>query len=337
MKTFSQRKPVFNPLSSLPGNGWAGMFAGVSNGSLFCMGGANFPDKKPWEGGAKKWYDDIYMLENGREWVKLKEKLPRPLAYGLSVSYHDEIIIIGGSDDALHYASVTGFYWNGGALRTREYPDLPVGLANMTGAVLGDLIIVAGGNQSPSAMGEHTCYGLDLKNSGQGWITLPAWPGRERILAVCGVWNDRFYLFGGETTLVRADPESERYILEDAYCFILRKTNGLWTGTWEKLPDMPKGISAGASPLPILEDIGFVFWGGVDAVAALYKQPSSHPGFSNDVLSYHPEKRSWTFTQKLTDARPRVTLPVVNWNGKWIYISGETAPGVRTPSVYAMQ
>ena len=37
--------------------GFAGMFAGVSNDALLCIGGANFPDKMPWEGGVKKWYD----------------------------------------------------------------------------------------------------------------------------------------------------------------------------------------------------------------------------------------------------------------------------------------
>ncbi|HLU88819.1 MAG TPA: hypothetical protein VKZ51_03230, partial [Cyclobacteriaceae bacterium] len=39
--------------------GFAGMYAGVSNGVLIGAGGANFPDKKPWEGGEKVWYDHI--------------------------------------------------------------------------------------------------------------------------------------------------------------------------------------------------------------------------------------------------------------------------------------
>ncbi|HSF44549.1 MAG TPA: hypothetical protein VLA58_01020, partial [Chitinophagaceae bacterium] len=48
----AQTEPTFKEFPGLPDTeGMAGMFAGQSNGRLFCMGGANFPDKKPWEGG----------------------------------------------------------------------------------------------------------------------------------------------------------------------------------------------------------------------------------------------------------------------------------------------
>src|SRR5690606_16246293 len=66
--------------------GFAGMFAGVSNGTLLCMGGANFPEKMPWEGGEKVWYDHIYVLEDpSGEWKKSDEELPFPVGYGVSV------------------------------------------------------------------------------------------------------------------------------------------------------------------------------------------------------------------------------------------------------------
>src|SRR4051794_14537917 len=52
-------------LPSLPdAEGFAGSFAGVSNGALLVAGGTNFPGKKPWEGGAKVWYDTVYVLES---------------------------------------------------------------------------------------------------------------------------------------------------------------------------------------------------------------------------------------------------------------------------------
>ncbi|MFN6050335.1 MAG: galactose oxidase, partial [Planctomycetia bacterium] len=35
--------------------GFASMFAGVAGEKLVAAGGANFPDKKPWEGGTKVW------------------------------------------------------------------------------------------------------------------------------------------------------------------------------------------------------------------------------------------------------------------------------------------
>ena len=62
----SQIMPKFAQITSLPGGeGWSGMYAGTINGMLLCFGGVNFPDKRPWEGGKKKWYDDIYMLQEG--------------------------------------------------------------------------------------------------------------------------------------------------------------------------------------------------------------------------------------------------------------------------------
>src|SRR5918993_2565532 len=42
--------------------GFAGPYAGVSNGALLVAGGANFPDGPPWEGKPKVWHDRIFLL-----------------------------------------------------------------------------------------------------------------------------------------------------------------------------------------------------------------------------------------------------------------------------------
>src|SRR4051812_40526979 len=74
-------------LPSLPDvEGFAGSFAGVSNGALLVAGGGNFPGKKPWEGGAKVWYDTVYVLENPSAKWKVAGNLPPPLGYGVSVT-----------------------------------------------------------------------------------------------------------------------------------------------------------------------------------------------------------------------------------------------------------
>src|ERR1041385_1915466 len=44
--------------------GWAGSFCGESGGAMLLVGGANFPERKPWEGGTKVWSDAVYVLEN---------------------------------------------------------------------------------------------------------------------------------------------------------------------------------------------------------------------------------------------------------------------------------
>ncbi len=66
-------------LPSLPdAHGFAGAFAGISHGTLLVAGGANFPDKKPWEGGQKVWHDNVYALELPAGSWKLVGRLPRP-------------------------------------------------------------------------------------------------------------------------------------------------------------------------------------------------------------------------------------------------------------------
>src|SRR5690554_4213129 len=62
-----QPHPVFSweELPAIPdAAGLAGAFSGVSNGALLIAGGANFPGGMPWEGGAKAWHDEIYVLDS---------------------------------------------------------------------------------------------------------------------------------------------------------------------------------------------------------------------------------------------------------------------------------
>ncbi len=74
------------------------MFAGVSGGALVAAGGANFPDRKPWEGGKKVWYDTVFVLEKPDGQWKVAGKLPRPLGYGVSATWRDRVVCVGGSD-----------------------------------------------------------------------------------------------------------------------------------------------------------------------------------------------------------------------------------------------
>jgi hypothetical protein len=53
-------------------------------------GGANFPEKLPWEGGTKVWHDTVFVLEKPDAAWKVAGKLPRPLGYGASLSTKDD-------------------------------------------------------------------------------------------------------------------------------------------------------------------------------------------------------------------------------------------------------
>lgn len=336
--TFSQTKPVLTLLPSLPDKeGWAGMYGGVSNGMLFCMGGTNFPGKRPWEGGTKIWSDTIYMLQDGKNWVELKEKLPSPLAYGVSVSYGEDIIIIGGSKENQHSQKVIACKWEDNSMQTINYPDLPVPLAYMTGTLVDQLIIVYGGSSEPGGKALSVCYALDLHNVTEGWFELPSCSGRERILPVCAAYNNQFYLFSGETVSINAGNKPFRHILQDAYRLSLVRSDAKWIGSWEELAPMPKGISAGGSPAPVLGNGTMVIWGGIDALTALHKDPATHPGMPKEMLLYSPENDLWANAGKIEDFPSRVTLPVIQWNNQWVYISGEIKAGMRTNTVCSLK
>lgn len=324
----------WNALPDLPDErGFAGMYAGVSHDALLCMGGANFPDGYPWNGGIKKWYDQIYLLQQGSSWKKLPQRMETAAGYGVSVSYQDKVILIGGSNAREHLSRVVGYEWDGRALVQHQYPSLPFSLANMSGAVLEDLLIVVGGNVSPTGPGLNRCLVLDLKQVETGWKEVGAWPGGGRIFPVCTVFDGAFYMFSGETTAVNSKGNSYRLIHQDGYRLAIRREAGRWSTNWEKLAAMPRGMSAGGTVLPVLKGDRFLFWGGVDAVTAQYKTPSTHPGITNDLLYYFPHTDSWEFMGRQQSIPARVTLPVVYWQNQWLYISGEVKPGIRTPAI----
>src|SRR5690606_35831856 len=119
--------------------GFAGSFAGVSNGALVVAGGANFPDGAPWNGGTKTWYDHVYVLEQPTGQWKLAGRLPLPLGYGVSATWRDALVCVGGSNASGHYTRAFLLRYVNGAIQTEALPDLPAPNANACGALIGDV------------------------------------------------------------------------------------------------------------------------------------------------------------------------------------------------------
>ena len=85
-----------------------------------------------------------------RPWTAT-DALPRPLAYGVSITTEDGILLIGGSDAERHYRDITRVRLEGDTLVSQPLAPLPVPLANMAGALLGGIVYVAGGQRAPLA------------------------------------------------------------------------------------------------------------------------------------------------------------------------------------------
>jgi N-acetylneuraminic acid mutarotase len=303
------------------------MFAGVSGGALIVAGGANFPDKRPWEGGTKTWYSSIWALETPQaNWMRVGV-LPIPLAYGGTVCFHDEIIIIGGSNSHGHHADVFGVKWSYNRLVIRNLPNLPQTCANLCAALVGGKVVVAGGIEKPDATKAlHTVRSFDLAQPEEGWRELEPWPGKERMLAVAASWDNAFYLMSGAALHAGKDGKPEREWLQDAFRFTFAKG-------WEKLPDLPRVAVAAPSPAPVIAG-GPCIVSGDDGTKVGFKPEPKHPGFPKDALWYDAKENRWRTLGRVPFSR--ATAPCVPWQGGFVIPNGEARPGYRSNEVWWM-
>ncbi len=317
---------AWEPLSPLPdAEGFAAPFAGVHGDALIVAGGANFPGKKPWEGGTKVWHDTVFVLENKTGKWKSVGRLPTPRGYGMSLTMKNGIVCLGGSDASRHYDDCFLLRWNGRKLITEELPRLPKPCANMCGALIGDTIFIAGGIESPTATtASNTFWSLDLNNLAVGWRTLEPWPGSGRMLAVAGAQGGSFYLFGGAGLKPGKNGQPERIWLRDAYCF----TPG---DGWKRIPDLPRPVVAAPSPAPALGQSHLVVLGGDDG-SQVARTPAEHQGFPREILAYHTVTGTWRQLGQLPFSL--VATPVVEWNGAIVIPGGETRPGIRSNKIW---
>ena len=312
-------------LAPLPDKeGFAAPFAGVSGGALLVAGGANFPDKKPWDGGTKVWYDGAFVLEKpGGAWARVGT-LPRPLAYGVCATHRGGVVCAGGSDAARHYADCFRLEWKGGKLLTTKLPPLPKPVANACGALVGDTLYVVGGQAKPDAAEAlRTVYTLDLSDSNAKWRDEKPLPSGGRILAVAASFGGKFWIAGGAELVADKDGKAVRRYLTDAACYDPAKG-------WARVAALPHAVVAAPSPAPS-DATGFYVLGG-DNGSQLAAAPERHTGFSKKVLRFDAKKNDWVAAGELP--APRVTVPLVVWGGAWVIPGGEARPGVRSPDVW---
>lgn len=317
----------WQPLAALPNAlGVAGAFAGVSAGSLLVAGGANFPKGLPWEVGQKTWHDAVYRLDAPDGRWSIAGKLPRPLAYGVSITTPQGLICVGGSDATRHYPGVFRLFSDERGVRVEPLPTLPAPLANAAGALVGETILVCGGSTEP---GERSAsdqlFALDLNRVSTGWRALKPLPASPRFLAVAATHEGDLFLFGGVGLVLREGKPVRNY-LRDAW----RHRFG---SGWQKLPDMPHPLAAAPAPAPLAGDELLLFPGD-DGSLAGFQPPARHPGFSRRMLAYDTRRQTWRNAGKAPFAH--VTTPCVPWRGQHVIPSGEVRPGVRSPAVWSL-
>lgn len=332
VKSQIRQQLVWDELPPLPEKfGYAGMFAGVSNDQLICMGGANFWGDSVRKGEEKTWYDNIYLYsKNDSRWNLATQKLPKPLAYGVSVTYGNKIILVGGNNQQGYYADVYSIEYNNGKIVIDSLPSLPFPLANMTGTLVGNTLFVAGGDTSSGGEPGNTFLSLNIQKASETrkWVTLESWPGVPRNHAVSASLNNDYFLFSGFNLSKGPDSAGpKRVALKDAYKFIPSFEGGIVTGgKWEALTEMPDAVAAFPNPAPTFGLGHIVFPGTATASGA-------SENISESLLGYNVETDTWVRFDSLKSVESGIGVPAVKWNDKWVIPNGDIGYDNASPKV----
>ena len=324
--------------------GVAGPFVGVDNDALIVAGGANFP-VPIWEND-KQWRDNIYVLQKTNEndatkyqWLN-GGRLPRPIAYGASVSTEHGIVCIGGNDSEQTYDDVFLMQWDPTTkqIGIEPLPPLPEPCAFTTAACIGDTVYVASG-QSGAGLETATnnFWALDMSDyaNSEGkdqlaWKILPACPGPSRILSVTVAQHngttDCIYVMSGR----RQDSGGNVELLKDVWEFnpnAQREQN-----PWRQREDVPHCIMAGPA-VAIGQSHIFVLGGDDGEHFGLADElKDTHPGFFKNALAYHTITDTWITAGPLP--ANHVTTTAVKWDDVIVIATGEIRPRLRSPKIY---
>ena len=333
-------------------DGVAGAFIGTIGSRVIIAGGSDFSDKKPWEGGSKTYFDNIYILENnnGNYSCRLSEqKLPTALANGCCTSSGQILYCFGGYNgdgrsDTVYSLSLT----DDKSIKIDSVSQLPQGFIPAAAEFLKGGIFLHG-----SKSGKNMFYRFS-PDSGQ-WKELVSCPapliyegatltyqhnGREEAL----------YLIGG-----RGRTENGTCISSSIWEYL--PAHNVWNKKQDITADKKKSGLMYASAVRFGSAHILVF-GGDDGREFLKRErlgqeiaectdPSrqdslkheltqaftTHPGFSDKIFAYHTITDTWTELDASGLPFPVVTGATL-LNGKIIIPSGEISPGVRTPDIY---
>lgn len=328
--------------------GLAGPVTGVSNNALLIAGGANFPDSLPWMGGRKKYYNEGYVFmknEAGSLQFVTNFTLPDTIAYAASVSTSHGIVIAGGENENGTSNKVYLARWTGDSVVFKPLANLPISLANAGITTTGNKVYLVGGENSDSA--STGFYVLDISSEGNQWQSLPPYPHAvsHAVVATLGSSDAGIYVIGGR----KKNPNGISDLYNDAWRFDFKKQQ------WEPLPSLPYTLCAGTGAAYgnnaiylFGGDRGETFHKTEELIAAIRSATNevqkeeltrtknllqeSHPGFSREILVYHPSENSWSVAGHLPFDTPVTTTAIV-WDDQIIIPSGEIRAGVRTAQI----
>ena len=335
--------------------GLAGAFVGVHDDVLIVAGGANFPVPEGaaglWDAATTKVYSDAIhvLLRDGDEytWKTVEAKLPRPIAYGASVSTHLGVYCVGGQDNDQAYADTFFLAWDAASQNVLVQESEPLPEASTAGQAvwMNDAVWVWTGQSGTGADSASSHLWQRVLEGESDWTAQPDLPAHARTMAQLVVQHDGYdkalYLIGGRYEDAN-DAASQAaplglHFLRETWQF---KPDRLEGEPWQRKADAPVPLAAG-NALPTGQSHVFVlgYATGESIAAACAANGGTpdwanfdHPGFPRTALAYHTITDTWTEAGALP--LNQVTTPAVRWGEDMLVISGEAAPKVRSRVVW---
>ena len=321
--------------------GTAGVLYGKINDYIIVGGGANIPEKSVLEGGAKKTYQDVYLLkkdEDNNIQIVDQQQLPFEIAYGSSVTTDKGVYYIGGSTNNENANDITLFTQSNGKIKYEKIGDLPFTITDGIAVEHNNILYIGFGKQDGKPSNRFISYNLDdnfikeLNTLNDNFV---------RNQAVAQVLNDEIYLFSGGGDI----------IYTDGYKYNISQNK------WEKVAPVNingKEISLyGASSIKINDDEMLVI-GGFDktvydnAVKNLttlkdeqlekfrdiyFRLDPYQYNWNKEILIYNSKSDSWKTIGKVPFDAP-CGAGLIKDDSSIVLINGEIKPGVRTNSIY---
>ena len=347
-KTIAELPPFNNQSKSI---GVAGPIVGVINNKLIVAAGANFPDKMPWQGGKKAYYNNIVIFKKEKGQVlqeTIAPSLVSNIAYAANCSTPFGIVFAGGENELGLSDKVYLLKWDeasNNVLQTK-LPDLPVKTTNGSLVCIDKILYFLGGETLVNTTNQF--FSLNLNKINDGWTMLPAIPKPLSNTVVVAQYlngQKQIYLMGGRAKQKNGISDFS----SDVYSFDIHLKR------WDKKKSLPYPISAGTGAV-VTEKYILLFGGDrgeqfnkvertissinlekdelrkENLITIKNKLLESHPGFSNEILLYNTQKNVWV-SNGFIPFNTSVTTNVVQWGDEIIIPSGEIKAGVRTPRI----
>jgi N-acetylneuraminic acid mutarotase len=314
---------------------------------IIIAGGNNFPEGLPWEGGVKKYYDQVFVYDVKGDTLIMADssvRLPSKVAYAAVAQLKEGIFYAGGENEKGPLNSA--YLIKKGKQQTFEIielPHLPIAITNAVAVATDNALYFLGGANKEGV--SNRVWKLALNNIKKGWTAQASLP-QPTSFAAAAIANEHIYIIGGRCK--EANGISKIY--KEVYAFDVENN------FWEQKASLPETVSAACALaigngkiLFIGGDKGVVFH-EVEMLAAKIAATTdpetknslteiknnlqkTHPGFSKDVRAYDASLNKWSPYAQLGFTAP-VTTNAFLFNHKVILPVGEIKPGIRTPYIW---